>query len=135
MSSKYTLKLASFLFFFSAIPVALAQAPRGIFVTPIANEPFMAVVSVKRTRVQRDGTVLNLKSIHAIGRGSQGQIYNEFRPFLPATSNAEPPIMVSSSANRAGFRDSVRLGMFPADFPQDRTMQPKIESALAAIPQ
>jgi hypothetical protein len=92
MLSKYALTLASCWLLLYPIHRALAQAPRGIFVTPIANEPFTAMVSVRRTRIEPDGTVLNLKSIHAIARGSQGQIYNEARALLPAAETATPPI-------------------------------------------
>jgi hypothetical protein len=92
MRSQFSLPVAFWLFFLAVSPGALAQASRGIFVTPIANAPFMAVVNVQRTRIQRDGTVVNLKSIRAIARGSNGQIYNETRALLPADATNTPPI-------------------------------------------
>ena len=92
MRSKPVVIVLSSLFFFFASEAALAQAPRGIFVTPIANEPFMAVVNVERTRLQSDGTVLNLKTIRVIARGRLGQIYNEARLLVPADSAVTPPI-------------------------------------------
>lgn len=92
MRSKYAVVLASGLLLSFGIPQARAQAPRSIFVTPIANAPFTAVVNVQRTRIQSDGTVLNLKSIRVISRNGQGVIYNEARPLLPATSSATPPV-------------------------------------------
>jgi hypothetical protein len=94
MRSKYALTVTSWLVFLSAVPGALAQSPRGIFVTPIANAPFMAVVDVQRTRIQPDGTALNLKTVRAIARNSQGQIYNETRPLVPATYAGTPPITI-----------------------------------------
>ena len=83
MRAKYALTIASWLAFLSAIPGALAQGSRGIFVTPIANQPFMAVVDEQRTSFQPDGTALAMKTIHAIARSTQGQIYNESRPLVP----------------------------------------------------
>jgi hypothetical protein len=48
--------------------LAIAFAPPGasaqdIFVTPILNAPFSAVVHVERSRVQRDGSIVSFKTI------------------------------------------------------------------------
>jgi hypothetical protein len=59
-----------------AAPCASAQE---IFVTPIPTVPFSAVVNVERSRVQRDGSILNLKTFRNIGRDSHGRIHNESR--------------------------------------------------------
>jgi hypothetical protein len=94
MRAKYFLTVAPWLVFVSAVLWVQSQAPRGIFVTPIANEPFMAVVDEQHTNFQPNGTVLVLKTIHAIARSTQGQIYNESRPLVPASYPDTPPIRV-----------------------------------------
>jgi hypothetical protein len=94
MRAKYALTIACWFVLLSTVTGTIAQAQRGIFVTPIANEPFMAVVDEQRTSVQPDGTVLALKTIHAIARSTQGQIYNEARPLVPAAFPGTPPIRV-----------------------------------------
>lgn len=95
MRAKYSLAVASWLVFLSAVPAGFAQAPRGIFVTPIANAPFMAVVDEQRTNILPNGAVVNLKTIQAIARSSQGQIYNEGRPLVPLSFAGTPPIVDS----------------------------------------
>ena len=72
--------------------LALAQS-QGIFVTPIPNAPLMAVVNTASTRISRDGTIVNQKTLSAIARDRQGRIFNERRPFVPATDAAMPPIL------------------------------------------
>ena len=114
MRAKYALTIASWLAFLSAIPGALAQAPRGIFVTPIANQPFMAVVDEQRTSFQPDGTALAMKTIHAIARSTQGQIYNESRPLVPASFTGTPPIRVMHI-----YDPQTRLNTFL--YPQQKT--------------
>ena len=66
-----------------------------MFVTPIANAPFMAVVTEQRSSVQPDGQLNQLKSLHAIARNSAGVIYNEGRPLVPASFPGDPPVRVS----------------------------------------
>jgi hypothetical protein len=73
---------------------AMGQAP-GVFVTPIANAPFMAVVTEQRTSPQPGGTWIQLKSIHAIARNSAGVIYNESRPLVAASVSGDPPVVTS----------------------------------------
>jgi hypothetical protein len=114
MCGKYALTVVSWLLFLSPIPGALAQAPRGIFVTPIPNEPFMAVVDEQRTSVQPNGTVVNVKTIHAIARSGQGQIYNEARPLVPADYVGTPPIRVMHI-----YDPQTRLNTFL--YPQEKT--------------
>ena len=76
------------------LPPAFAQTGvRGIFVTPIPNNPLMAVVEVERHQIFPNGNVQNLKTMHAIARDSQGRIYSEMRPLIPASSNDTPPIL------------------------------------------
>jgi hypothetical protein len=112
MRAKYALTIASC--FLCAIPGALAQGSRGIFVTPVANQPFMAVVDEQRTSFQPDGTALAMKTIHAIARSTQGQIYNEARPFVPASFTGTPPIRVMHI-----YDPQTRLNSFL--YPQQKT--------------
>lgn len=72
-------------------PLAFAQA-QGIFVTPIPNAPLLAVVTTEGTRVLQDGTVANQKTLSAIARDNQGRIFNELRPWVPASDTNDPPI-------------------------------------------
>lgn len=60
-----------------------------IFVTPVPNAPFSAVVNEERTIVQKDGTVLILKSMREIGRDSSGRIHNERRSFVQTDTTPE----------------------------------------------
>ena len=71
-----------------------AQRGPDIFVTPIANAPFMATVEVQRSIVQPNGTVVRLKTTRLIARDEQGRIYNEGRLLVPANSSATPPIQL-----------------------------------------
>jgi hypothetical protein len=73
-------------------PLAFAQSP-GIFVTPIPNAPLLAVVTTQGTRILKNGTVLNQKTLSAIARDNQGRIFNEVRPWIPATDTSVPPIL------------------------------------------
>jgi len=71
--------------------VFVTPAP-GIFVTPIPNAPFSGTISVERTALQADGGVAQFWSVRRIARDSQGRIYNEFRPLVPSSDTAIPPI-------------------------------------------
>jgi hypothetical protein len=73
----------------AAVPHASAQ---NIFLTPVPNAPFSAVVEVQRTRIHPDGLVLNLKSVRIMARDGIGRIHNESRVFLPATSTETPEV-------------------------------------------
>jgi hypothetical protein len=76
--------------FFLTVPRLSAQD--DIFVTPIPNAPFSAVINVERSVIRRDGTVVNLKTVRAIHRDSRGRIYNEYRTLLPASSSETPQV-------------------------------------------
>ena len=67
-------------------------AQDDIFVTPISNVPFSAVIEVQRSIVRQDGTVVNLKTVRAIHRDSRGRIYNEHRTLMPTSSSEMPEI-------------------------------------------
>ena len=72
--------------------VLRTSAQVNIFLTPVPNAPFSAVVDVQRTRVRSDGSVFNLKSIRSMARDAIGRIHNESRTFIPATSTGTPEI-------------------------------------------
>jgi hypothetical protein len=73
-------------------PVALAQT-QGIFVTPIPNAPLLAVVTTQGTRILKDGTVQNQRTLSAIARDNQGRIFNELRPWVAASDTNTPPVL------------------------------------------
>jgi len=72
---------------------AHAQNGSGIFVTPVPNAPFRGVVEVQRSTVQKNGTVMDLKSTQVIARDSTGHVYTETRQWLPISSTAAPALL------------------------------------------
>ncbi len=76
------------------VPFMVLPAPAqvNIFLTPVPNAPFSAVVEVERTRVRPDGSVFNLKSIRSMARDGIGRIHNESRSFVPAASTDTPEV-------------------------------------------
>jgi hypothetical protein len=81
-------------FLLLAAPATLlpASAQVNIFLTPVPNAPFSAVVEVQRTRIRDDGSVSNLKSIRNLARDGIGRIHNESRAYIPAASTSTPEI-------------------------------------------
>jgi hypothetical protein len=83
-------------FFCSLLLVVAILTPHSsaqdIFVTPVPNAPFNAVVNIERSIVQRDGRLLELKSFRQIGRDSSGRIHNERRMLVPASSDETPQL-------------------------------------------
>ena len=75
-----------------AATVPLASAQTDIFMTPVPNAPFTAVVQEQRAFIRRDGSVFNLKSIRNVARDGRGRIHNERRALLPATSPDTPKL-------------------------------------------
>jgi hypothetical protein len=75
----------------------LALAPRAwaqdIFVTPVPDAPFSAVIHVRRIVVHPDGSIDNLKTLREIGRDSRGRIFNERRMLVPVTNVATPELL------------------------------------------
>jgi hypothetical protein len=71
------------------VPFACAQ---DIFVTPIPNAPFSAVIDVQRSFVQPNGVVANLKTIRQIARDGLGRIHNEARELVSVSSRDTPRI-------------------------------------------
>lgn len=64
----------------------------GVFVTPVAGAPFSAVVKIESTQTLADGTVDVRRTINNIARDSQGRIYNDRRPLMPASFTGTPPV-------------------------------------------
>lgn len=77
----------------ASVPLASAQDAPDLFVTPVPNAPFSAVVNVERSIVRADGVVAQFKSIREIGRDSQGRIHNERRALVPANSTKTPDLI------------------------------------------
>ena len=73
----------------AAVPLAPAQ---DIFVTPIPNVPFTAVVQVERSLVRPDGSVQTVKTLRQIARDSHGRIHNEARTLVPISSQETPQL-------------------------------------------
>jgi hypothetical protein len=71
------------------VPLACAQ---NIFVTPIPNAPFSAVIDVQRSFVQPDGAVVNVKTLRQIARDGHGRIHNEARELVPVSSSQTPQV-------------------------------------------
>src|SRR6202050_3003065 len=82
-------------FLLLSIPATVLRisAQANIFLTPVPNAPFNAVVEVQRTRSRSDGSVLDLKSIQTLARDGIGRLHNESRTFIPATSTGTPEIV------------------------------------------
>lgn len=83
------------LFVASASGSAVAQSG-DIFVTPVPNAQFSAVVQIERTVVRRGGgaaTVFTLKSMRQISRDSRGRIHNERRDSIPVSSPETPQLL------------------------------------------
>ena len=67
----------------------------GVFVTPIPNIPFSAVVQISSTRLLPDGSSEMRKTENQIARNSQGVIYNEMRRMMPVSFKGTPPLTSS----------------------------------------
>lgn len=66
---------------------------QDIFVTPVPNAPFSAVINIERTVINKDGSVLQFKNVRNIARDSQGRIHNESRVPVPASSTERPQVL------------------------------------------
>jgi hypothetical protein len=82
-------------FLLLSIPATVlpASAQVSIFLTPVPNAPFTAVVEVQRTRVRPDGSAFSVKSVRNMARDGIGRIHNESRTFIPATSADTPEVL------------------------------------------
>ena len=88
MRRRASLSAVSSLLLFLAGVISAATA-QDIFVTPVPNAPFSAVVTIERTFVQRNGATATFRSMSEIGRDSSGRIHNERRRFVPNNSTPE----------------------------------------------
>lgn len=77
------------------LPVLAQEGVNGVFVTPIANAPFSAVVFVESTKSLPDGTTERFKTINNIARDSRGRIYNESRRLVPLSFTGTPGLLSS----------------------------------------
>lgn len=79
---------------FALATAALGSLAQGqdIFVTPVPNAPFSAMIDVQRTFVQPEGGVVQVKTMRQIARDSRGRIHNENRELLPVASSETPSI-------------------------------------------
>ena len=96
MRRRSSLLVGSLLFLLALavlVPFACAQDGPDIFVTPVPNAPFSAVVAVERSVIRPDGHVGQFKTMREIGRDSQGRIHNERRAFVPANSTKAPGLI------------------------------------------
>jgi len=82
-----------FLLVSAAILLTARASAQDIFVTPIPGAPFSGVISVERTIVEPDGSIMNFRTTREIGRDSQGRIHNEMRSLLPVGSDDTPKLI------------------------------------------
>jgi hypothetical protein len=87
-----SLSLAPALLLFAALATHRGSA-QDIFVTPVANAPFSAVVNIQNSHLQPDGSVLALKSMRQIARDVHGRIHNESRALTPASDASTAPLI------------------------------------------
>jgi len=79
---------------FAAAPCSWGQDTGGIFLTPVANAPFIGVIVIERTIVSNNGGPgFDLKTTRDIARDSQGRIYNAYRALVPASRSGTPPVV------------------------------------------
>ncbi len=93
MRWRFSLIPVSCLFCLAVAPLASAQGGPDIFVTPVPDAPFSAVIRVQRTIVAPNGSVTSLRTIREIGRDSRGRIYNERRMLVPVGNTATPELL------------------------------------------
>ncbi len=65
----------------------------GIFVTPVPNAPFTAVVEILSHETLPDGSTNTHTTTAHIARSSSGRIYNERRQLVPTNFHGEPPLL------------------------------------------
>lgn len=65
----------------------------GIFVTPVAGQPFSATVTIEVKRELKDGSIWQRTATSLIARDSQGHIHNEAHAFVPRGLDRESVLM------------------------------------------
>jgi len=93
MRSPFSLPAVSGLVLLTLGIAAPGASAQDIFVTPIANAPFSAIVNIERSRVQSDGSVVEFKTMREIGRDNRGRIHNEKRVLVPVTYSKTPQLL------------------------------------------
>jgi hypothetical protein len=92
MRRRLSLSSGCSLFFLAVAILTPRSSAQDIFVTPVANAPFSAVVNIERTIVQKDGSLVEIKNFREIGRDAKGRIHNEARMAVPASSTQTPQL-------------------------------------------
>ena len=72
---------------------SVGASAQDVFVTPVANAPFSAVINIERTIINPDGSVIQLKNVRKIARDSRGRIHNESRVPVLASSTETPQLL------------------------------------------
>jgi hypothetical protein len=96
MRLRFPLQLVSWSFCFSFLTLthaALAQIDKAIYVTPIPNVPFTAVVNVDHTGIARDGTKTSFKLLETIARDTRGRMYRDVWTIGSATRAGTPQLL------------------------------------------
>ena len=66
---------------------------RGVFVTPVAGEPFSATVLIESKRPLPNGTMETKQTMNAIARDTAGRIHNERRQLEAESFHGTPPLL------------------------------------------
>lgn len=78
------------------LAVAILSTPdsaQSLFMTPIPNTPFTAIVNIERTEIRNDGLVIQYNSTREVARDGRGRIHNELRSFIPISSSDTPKVL------------------------------------------
>src|SRR5271155_5801200 len=69
------------------------EPQEGIFVTPVAGQPFSATVTTEVKSELKDGSIWQRAATALIARNSQGQIHNEAHAFVPLGLDRKPTLL------------------------------------------
>lgn len=75
---------------FSLLPPNAAA--QDIFLTPIPNVPFTAVIEAERSFVRPDGSVTLVKTERQIARDGRGRVYSAGGAMVPDSGNQQPEV-------------------------------------------
>jgi len=90
MRARLSLSLTSSFFLLAVAVLIPRSSAQDIFITPVANAPFSAVVNIERSIMKKDVSVVEIRNLREIGRDRQGRIHNESREAVPASSAQTP---------------------------------------------
>ncbi len=79
----------------------------GIFITPVSNAPFTAVVDIVSHQKLPDGTVHIRTTMNHIARQASGRIYNERRRMVPTGFQGDPALLSAHT-----YDPETRLSVF-----------------------